>query len=147
MRIDAHHLHFRMFGRYAAQIHERLTDIGRDRFAGRDEGADRADRLAIDAIDLRILGDQRRGLLLRYRRIPHGRHRLGFQNLDARILGEIGLPAGDLSRRHRIARRAAEHDDVALAVESLDQPFRSLLADLGLTFGYAIDVVLTETRE
>ena len=48
---------------------------------------------------------------------------------------------------HRIARRAAEHDDVTFAVERLDQPFRGLFADLGLAFGHAVDEVLAQSGE
>src|SRR6185312_11380909 len=122
----------------------RLTHIGRYRLAGGDESADRTDRLAIDAVDLRILGDQRRGLLLRDRRVPHGRHWLRLQHLDARMLGEYRAPAMRLCFGHRIARRAAEHDDVALAAQRLDQPFGGLLADFALAFGGAVEIVLAD---
>ena len=144
VRVHARHLEVRMVGGKAAQIHQRLSDIGGHRLAGREEGADRAGRLAVDAVDLRIFRDQRRGLLLRHRRVPVGRHRFRFQHLDARIFGEGRLPADDLRRRHRIARRAAEHDDGAFSVQRLRKPIGKLLSDLTLAFGDAIDVVLAD---
>ena len=51
----------------------------------------------------------------------------------------VGLRLG-----HRIARRAAEHDDVAFAAQRLDQPFGGLLADLALAFGGAVEIILAD---
>jgi hypothetical protein len=145
VRIHARHLEIGIISGKAAQIHERLSDDSRDRLASREEGTDRAGGLAVDAVDPRILGNERRGFLLLHGRVPVGRHRLScLQHLDMGILREDGFPARDLRCRHRIARRPAEHDDVAFAIQRLNQPFGGLLSDLALAFGNAVDIVLAD---
>ena len=118
----------------------------RDRTASREERTDRTGRLGHDAVDLVVFGDLSGRDLLRQRRIPIRVDR-ALKDVDPGVRGKDFAPADGLRRGHRIARRAALHDHVALAVQRLDHPFGKRLADTDLGFGYAREIIFADLAE
>src|SRR5581483_9194885 len=79
-----------------------------------------------DPVDLRVLGEQRSGDLLRGRRVPvrDGPALVAGQKVHPGMGLEHLHDRGELLRADRVAGRAAGVDDVALAVQRLDHPLR-----------------------
>src|SRR5215211_3159168 len=131
LRVDREQLKVRILRQdvlaRAGQLVRVLGGDRRDRPVGlleRPERAlERSAEVRRDRVDLRILREDRGDNLLRLRRVPVG-HVVGglADELDPRVVLEDLLHALVLGNALGVGRRPAEVDDVALALQRLDDP-------------------------